>query len=174
VGDERGDLAVFRAADSDAAREAWILCRVRLRVDDVDRVLPVDEHTARAAELLPGVEQLAVLIEDVDAAVGPVGNEQPSARIHRDAVRLVHFTGTGAVRRTPRLDELAILRELHDAAVGVCHMTIGDEGVAVRRDDDVARTGKRLAGFLRDTGLAERQQQFAIRAELEDLTTLAI
>src|SRR5207244_1809884 len=69
VGNERGDLAVSRAADIDAALVAGILRRVGLRIGHVQRVVLVDVNAARAAKLLPLIDELPVLVEDLDAAV---------------------------------------------------------------------------------------------------------
>ena len=43
----------------------------------------VDEQAARAPELGPGVEKVAFLVEDLDAIVVAIGDEQPTARVHR-------------------------------------------------------------------------------------------
>ena len=50
--------------------------RARLRIGDVDVVLRVDVDAARTAELVPRVEQLAVLIEDLDPVVAAIADEQ--------------------------------------------------------------------------------------------------
>src|SRR5688572_8177394 len=84
---QRRDLAVTRAAYADASREARVGPAVRLRIGHVNGILRIDEHAARTAELLPLIEKLSVLVEDLDAVVGPIGDEDPSARIDRDAVR---------------------------------------------------------------------------------------
>ena len=57
----------------------------------------VDVDAARPAELAPLGEVLAVLIEDLDAAVGAVADEQPAARIHRERVRHVEVAGARAL-----------------------------------------------------------------------------
>jgi len=44
----------------------------RLGIGHVNVIPRVDEHAARAAELLPLFQKLAVLIEDLDAVVGSV------------------------------------------------------------------------------------------------------
>src|SRR6516165_11079121 len=58
--DEGRDLAVLGAADADALLEARIGLLVGLRVGDIEHVVLVDPHRARAPELLPFGEQPAV------------------------------------------------------------------------------------------------------------------
>ena len=58
-------------------------------------------------------EELAVLVEDLDAVVAAIGDEQPAPRIERERVRLLNSPGPGA-ELAPALDELAVLRELRD------------------------------------------------------------
>src|SRR6185437_16820183 len=74
IRNERAHASVLRAADANAALPigARAVDRARLRVGDVDVVLRVDVDAARPAELVPGVEQLAVLVEDLDPVVAPV------------------------------------------------------------------------------------------------------
>src|SRR5581483_8886398 len=72
------DLAISRAPDPDAALPARIPPRVRLRVGHINDVVPGDENPARPAELLPLREEPAVLIEDLDAVVIPVADEEPA------------------------------------------------------------------------------------------------
>src|SRR5581483_6427968 len=71
IRNERGDAAVLRAADADAALPSGVVAVLafdvaRLRVGDIQRVVPVDEEPARTAELLPLGDEAAVLIEDLD------------------------------------------------------------------------------------------------------------
>src|SRR5215213_4841785 len=69
IGDERADRAVLRAADPDAAlpgARPTVAHRAGLRISDVNVVLRVDVDPARTAELIPRVEELAVLIENLD------------------------------------------------------------------------------------------------------------
>src|SRR5262245_4469974 len=109
VRNERGHDAVADPSDADAALPAVVVLRNRFRfgIGDVDDVVLVDEHAARPAELEPLVEIVAVLIEDLDAVVLPVGDEQPAALVHRERVRDVDLARTRALR-PPRLDELAV------------------------------------------------------------------
>ena len=79
LGHEVPHLAGARAADAQALAPARVVVVVRLRVDRVERVVAIDVEAADAAELIPGVEVLAVLVEDLDAAVAAIGDEQPAA-----------------------------------------------------------------------------------------------
>src|SRR3954470_12695276 len=69
VRNERGDLAVAHAADTDAPGEAGIRLLVGLGIGHVDCVVAIDEDAARPPELLPLLEITAVLVEDLDAVV---------------------------------------------------------------------------------------------------------
>src|SRR5205807_8523999 len=91
IRDEGRDLAVLRAADAQPAPEARVLRDVRFGIGDVDDVVLVDEHTARPTELPPLREKFSLLVENLNAAVGAIGNEQPSLRIHGEPVRHVVF-----------------------------------------------------------------------------------
>src|SRR5260370_25540968 len=64
---EGGDLLVLDGSDPDALLEARIGLGVRLRIGHVDGVVLVDVDAARPAELLPLVEELAVLVTDLAA-----------------------------------------------------------------------------------------------------------
>ena len=48
-------------------------------------------------------------------------------------------------------------------------MAIGDDDVAVRRHCACGRRDERVPAGLRDASLTQRQEQFAVRAELEEL-----
>src|SRR5262249_20704398 len=175
IGDEGGHRAVAHPADPDAALPAIVVLgdRLRFRIRDIDDVVPVDEHAARPAELVPLVEVVAVLIEDLDAIVLPVAEKEPAARIHRDRVRDVDLAGTGTLL-APGLDELAGPVELDDARIGVAAVAVGDEDVAIRRGDDRRRRVELVRSAAGDAGLAERQQHLAVGAELEHLVALAV
>src|SRR5262245_5322467 len=98
IGDEVHLLAVFRTADANAALPVLVVTRDRLRlgIGDVDHVVLVDVDAARTAELVPLVEELAVLIEDLHAVVVAIADEQPAARIHRQRVRLIELAVAAA------------------------------------------------------------------------------
>src|SRR5215510_2093777 len=53
-------------------------------------------------------------------------------------------------------------------------MAIGDEDVAARRGDNVARPIKRVGPVAGNSTLAERHQHFSIRAEFEYLVAFAV
>src|SRR6266849_531198 len=152
--DEPSDLAVLGAADPDALLEARVGLVGRLRVGDVDHVVLVDPDAARPTELLPLGEELAVLVEDLDAAVGAVGDEQTPGGIEREPVRHVEFARSLAFL-APRFDELAVSGELHDAGIGLVAVSVGDEDIAVRRDDHVGGRVEMGGVF---TGLARRAE----------------
>ncbi len=64
----------------------------------------------------PVLEQLAVLVEDLNPVVRPIGDEQPAFRVPRERVRLVELARACAAL-APLLDELAGAIELADAGV---------------------------------------------------------
>ena len=113
------DLAVLGAADADAALPAVVVLRHRLgfRVGDVDHVVLVDEDAARPAELLPLVDELAVLIEDLDAVVVAIADEEPALRVDRERVRLIEFAGRRCRSLPHSLMNLPVLVELQHAVV---------------------------------------------------------
>src|SRR5262249_40293511 len=57
------------------------------RVGDVDQLILVDVHTARAAKLEPLSDKLPVLIENLDPVVLAITDEQPPLRVERNGVR---------------------------------------------------------------------------------------
>src|SRR6185436_9429668 len=69
VGNERRHRAVLGAADPDASLPAVMVLGhgFRLGICDIDVVVPVDENSARPAELRPLIEEFPVLVEDLDA-----------------------------------------------------------------------------------------------------------
>src|SRR5215470_5593673 len=120
IGNECRHGSSLGAANPNAALPAVVISRDRLGfgIRDIDHVALVDEDAARPAELGPLVDELAILIENLDAVVAAVANEQAALRVHRDRVRPVKFAGARAFL-APGLDELAVLRELHDPRVGI-------------------------------------------------------
>src|SRR6267143_4261450 len=87
------DFAGFELADADAAEPAGVRGdAVGFGVGDVDEaVAQVD--AARAAELLPLGDEAAVLLEDLDAVVAAVGDEEPPLGVHGDVVRSLELGG---------------------------------------------------------------------------------
>src|SRR5207237_8929203 len=97
------------------------------------------------------------LMDVLNAVVLAGADEQPSARVDRNRVRLADLARPRAFL-PPLLDERAGAIEFDDAVVLAVSMAVGDEDVAVGRDDDV----RRLIGEIRPragpAGLAERHQ----------------
>src|SRR5437867_12651650 len=96
----------------------------------VKDIVAVDVDPARPAELLPLCEEFAILVEDLDAIVAAVADEDLSLRIDSDGMRRVELAGARAFP-APRFDERPIHRELDDARVGVPPIPVGDENLAV-------------------------------------------
>src|SRR6266516_239642 len=122
-GSTNGTIAVFCAADSQASLEAWIEGGIRLRVDDVDRVVLIDGNAAGPAELFPLVEEFSVLVEDLDSVIRAIGHEKTSSGIHRDRMRCIHFARSFAFF-APGFDEFSDLREFNNAAIDIYHVSI--------------------------------------------------
>src|SRR5215475_12965510 len=78
VWNEGRDLAVAREPDPDAALPARISSRVRLRIGHINDVALINENSARPAELLPLFEEFSILVEDLDAVIIPVADEEPA------------------------------------------------------------------------------------------------
>jgi hypothetical protein len=113
---------------------------------------------ARASELLPLIEERAILIEDLDAAVAAIGDEDASARI--DAMLCGVSNSPGPTALAPRLDERSVLREFHDAVDG----RIGDVPSATKISPfgamaTFAGPAEDVGAAAGDAGLAERHQQ---------------
>ena len=54
---------------------------------DIQRVVLVDPDAARAAELRPLIEEASVLVENLNATVASIGDEEPPLRIDGEAMR---------------------------------------------------------------------------------------
>ena len=111
--------------------------RFGFRIGDVDVVARVDEDAARPAELGPLLDERAVLIENLNAVVVAIADEQAPFGVERERVRLIEFAGRGT-GLTPPLDQLAVLRELQHLRLALA-VALGHEDVAVSSDDDVVR-----------------------------------
>ena len=81
------------------------------------------------AELGPGVQVLAFLIEDLDPVV-PIGDEQATRRIHGHGVGLAELTKVSP-RAAPFEEVLAIGVVFHDAIVVPRAVPVCDEDAAV-------------------------------------------
>src|SRR5439155_23663455 len=138
----------------------------------VDRVVARDVDAARPAELMPDVEQLAVLIEDLNAVVLAIADEQPPARVHRDRVRLADLSRARALR-APLLQILSGAIELHDTVVPAVAVAVGDEDGAVGRNENVGGLIEKIRAAAGYTGFAERHEHYAVGTELGDGVSLA-
>src|SRR5215469_8569385 len=136
VFDERRHGSGFCAADADAFFHAWLIGAPGFRIGDVDGVIASDVNAAGTAELFPLGEKFPVLVENLDAVVYAIADEQAALRVERDGVRLMKLAGTRSFA-PPGLDEFSVLRKFDDAIVAGFAMAIGDEDVAIGRDYDV-------------------------------------
>src|SRR5687768_4384908 len=141
---EGQDSVLLRAANADARLPVRVSSRARFRVDRIQRVGAVDEQAADPAELAPRVEEFAVLVEDLDAMVPAVGDDEASARIEGERVRRPELPG-GRPELSPFLDVLPVLREPHDASVGVRRRILGLPTVSVRHEDVAIGRGNHVA-----------------------------
>src|SRR4030095_4446872 len=105
----------------------------------------VHVETADTTELFPLFEKPALLVEDLDPHVSAVGDKQAPAGVERQGVRLPNLAGRRA-QLAPRLDELPVFRELHDARDRIWRglrvltaMSVRDEDVALRRGEGMSR-----------------------------------
>jgi len=110
---------------------------------------------------------LAVLREELDAAVRPVAHEETSLRIHREGVRVAELPvlATGGA---PLHEVIALGVELHDPVVVVRTVPVRDEDAAVGRDQDIGGPVERPFPVADHPDRPERHQEFARRTELED------
>src|SRR5882762_7147298 len=93
IGNAVEDFAGLELADADAAEPAGVRGdTVGFGVGDVDEAV-AQVYAARAAELLPLGDEGAVLLEDLDAVVAAVGNEEPPVGVHGDIVRGLELGG---------------------------------------------------------------------------------
>src|SRR5262245_63167332 len=122
--DEGRHLAVFDAADPDALPERHVEFLARLGIGRVENVVAVDVEAARSAELPPFGEKFSILVEDLDAVVRAVSDEQLPARIHGESMGHVELA-LSLARFAPGLDEFSVLGELHDALIGILFVTVG-------------------------------------------------
>src|SRR4029453_9141402 len=103
----------------DAPDLASLGCRIAESGAHIDGVVLSDEPPARLAELLPRGDEVALLIEDLDALVPSVGDINSVLRAaEKDVVRFVEIAWRRA-SFSPALDELSVLREFQHAAVVV-------------------------------------------------------
>src|SRR5208282_2457895 len=133
----------------------------------------VDEHRTRPAELLPLGEEFAIRVEDLYAAVDPIGNEYLTYGVERYPVRLVEPAGRRPFP-APALDDRAVGGEFDDPCIGVAAMPVSDEDRAVRRDGDGGGPVEIAGCVTGHAWLAERHQHLAVGAELDHDVALAV
>src|ERR1039458_474811 len=158
VGNEGGDDAGFGAADAGAALPAGgVAVTVAVGgfgIGDIEDVAVADVETAGAAELSPLIEEFAVLVEDLDAVVGAVADEEAAGGIESQAVGSIELAG-GRALLAPGLDERTVFGKLHHAGVGVAAVSVGDEDIAVGSEGHGGRLVERIGAIARDALLAE-------------------
>src|SRR5262249_36885771 len=125
------------------------------------------------SKLLPFRQEVPFLIENLNAVVATIANEDPSLGIHCDGVWSVKLTGSAAFF-APGLNELSFVGEFHDAGIAVAAMPVSHEDISVGSDDHVRRLIESIGTVSGNSGLAQGQQYLAFRAELDDLMPLTI
>src|SRR4030095_4385133 len=90
---------------------------VRLGVRHDERVVLENPDTAGAAAVRPHVDDVHVLVEDLNAVVRAIGDEEAAPRVERETVRPDELAGLPAVP-AEFLDELPVARE-PDQAIAV-------------------------------------------------------
>src|SRR5262249_24301896 len=122
-----------------------------------------EEQAVRSPGLLPLVQILPILIEDLDAVVLAVANIDPTAGVEHDGMGKIELACAGSLF-APGLEVLAFPGELHDARVAVAIRDVDLAGRAhghVGRLVELVRAG---AGFIL---LAQREKNLALRVELD-------
>src|ERR1700676_36757 len=174
IGNERLHGAVEGASDADAPLPCGVIesDRARLRIGDVKHIVLIDEDSAGPAELPPFRDEFALLIEDLDAIVAAVGDEQAAFGIERQGMGNVDLSRGGALG-SPGLEEFSALGKLYDARVAVAAMAVRNEDVAVRSDGHRRGLIESVVCLACDAGFAERHQNFAVRTEFEYLVAFS-
>ena len=124
------------------------------------------------------VEELALLIEDLDAVIASIGHIQTSLRIELQGVRRTELSGPEA-ELAPLLDEGAVGRELENPpgragrrVQTLPAVAVGHEDVAIRSDDHVARLVELAGPAAGLTSRTQAEQLLAFRAKLDHLMAL--
>ena len=131
----------------------------------------VDIDRARLTELFPGGDEIAVLVEDLDAIILTIGDVHiPLGTADVDVVGFPEVAGFRP-HVPPLLDELAVRRILHDAGAvqRVTGMAIRHKNIAIGRNGNSGRPVKRIGPVPGHAFTADRHQHFARRTYLEDL-----
>src|SRR4029434_3925770 len=110
----RHNAILVHRPDAHAVVPVRMVQRTRLRVDHIECVA-LDENPAGAAEHVARLDVVPVLIEDLQAVVAAIGHPQAAFRVECERMRRAELAVTKA-DLPPRLDELAVGRELADAA----------------------------------------------------------
>src|SRR5258708_3375377 len=122
---------------------------------------------------MPGGDEIAVLIENLDATVATVGNiDTPERAADENVVRIIEIAGSRSFM-APGLDEPAVPGKPDDTAVVrlVRRMAIGDKNIAIGRHRDTGRTIESIRAAAADAHLAKHHQDLAVLVELEDFLT---
>src|SRR5262249_25746383 len=123
------------------------------------------------AKLMPSGDEIAVLVENLDATVAAIGNVDATERTaDGDIVRIIEI----AVPRslvTPGLDEAAILGEFEDARVlrDIAAVSIGNKNIAICPNCHAGRPVEGVRTTPTNAHLAEHHQYLAVLVDLENL-----
>src|SRR5262245_10823035 len=175
VGDAEEEFAALQLANADAAQPAGVRGdAVRFGVGYIHEAV-AQGNAARASELLPLCDEGSLLVEDLNAVVAAVGDEEATLRVQGDVVRGLELDRAGA-KPPERADEFAILREARDAPDSPCgrvgllaRMPFGDEEISVRGHNDAAGLVERaVLRIASDAGPAKRHEDVPVGVELGD------
>src|SRR5712672_3503699 len=181
IGNKGAQRTVNGAADHDAAQLARLrsgrlvaTCRlISERGADIKRIVRPDKDRAWLAKLMPGGDEIAVLIENLDATVATIGNiDTPERAANKNVVRIIEIAGSRSFM-SPGLDEPAVLGKFNDTAIIrlIRRMAIGDKNIAIGRHRDTGRTIESIRAAAADAHLAKHHQNPAVLVELEDFLT---
>ena len=116
--------------NTDAHFPTGVLNIVRFRVGNIDVVMRVEEDPARPAELCPLCKKYALLIEELNSAVGTIADEYTATEIDGNGVQRAELSGRIS-GLPPSFEESAICRKFHDAIVTPFTVAVSDEDGAV-------------------------------------------
>src|SRR3984893_1926256 len=151
-------------ADHDAPDLASLGCWIGESRAHIEGVVLAHEHGARLAELLPRGDEVAVLIEDLDALVPAIGDIDAVLRAaEKNVVWFIEIAGCRA-SFSPALDESSVLREFQHAAIvmRIGQVAVGHEDIAVWRNGDAGRPVERIRTVSGHALSAERHQHLAV------------